>query len=55
MTNAHIPKRAIQNLWGRIEKGMERWDEIIQLSFISKDLKTQFLNLISSRKNQIGF
>ncbi len=55
MTNAHIPKKAIENLWGRIEKGMDRWDEIIQQSFISKDSKTQFLNLISSRKNQIDF
>lgn len=55
MANAHIPKRAIQNLWGRIEKGIDRWDEIIEQSFISKDSKTQFLNLISSRKNQIGF
>ncbi len=55
MTHAHIPKRANQNLWGRIEKGMDKWDEIIQRSFIGKDLKTQFLDLISSRKNQIGF
>ncbi len=55
MTNAHIPKKAIKNLWGRIEKGMDRWDEIVRQSFISKDSKTAFLNLISSKKNQIDF
>ncbi len=55
MTNAHIPKKAIKNLWGRIEKGIGRWDKIIEQSFISKDSKKQFSNLISSRKNQIDF
>lgn len=53
MSKAHIPEKAIENIWKRIEKGTRKWDEIIKNSFISNHLKDQFLHLISSRKSQL--
>lgn len=54
MTKAHIPEKAIENLWNRIEKGMLNWQEIISGSFISNGSKETLLELIRTRANQIG-
>lgn len=55
MTKAHIPEKAIENLWNRIEKGMQNWSELIRNSFISKDQRETFLELIETRKKQVEF
>lgn len=54
MTKSHIPEKAIENLWNRIEKGMQNWQEIISGSFISNGSKETLLELIRTRANQIG-
>jgi len=53
MLKAHIPKRAIENLWDRIAKGMQLWPEPVQISFIEKDNKKRLLNLIAIKRNQL--
>lgn len=53
MTKAHIPEKAIENLWNRIEKGMQNWPELVMTSFIRKDQKETFLELIETRKKQV--
>jgi serine/threonine-protein kinase HipA len=35
----HILAKAIENLWKRIEKGMQKWDEVINKSFLSDENK----------------
>jgi len=54
MTKAHIPEKAIENLWNRIEKGMLNWQEIISGSFLSNGSKETLLELIRIRANQVG-
>lgn len=54
MAKAHMPERAIENLWGRIEKGMRGWPEIIQNSFLDKQTKNILLHLINERAGQVG-
>lgn len=54
MGKAHIPEKAIENLWNRIEKGIQNWQEIINSSFLRKELKETLLELIRTRVNQIG-
>lgn len=53
MAKAQIPKKAIENLWKRIERGIQNWQEIIDNSFLNEDLKTAFSALILERKKQI--
>jgi len=53
MANAHIPKKAIENLWGRIEEGAKKWPDLIGGSFLEKEQKTKFKSLIEERTNRI--
>ncbi|WP_236977357.1 HipA domain-containing protein [Membranihabitans maritimus] len=53
MAKAHIPEKAIDNLWNRIEKGMQSWTELIMNSFISKGQKEIFLEFIEMRAKQV--
>ena len=53
MSKAQIPEKAVLNLWGRIEKGIQSWSELIGNSFLDKELKETFIKLIASRANQI--
>ena len=53
MTKAHIPKKAIQNLWKRIEKGMKKWEEIVENSFLTKERKETLIVLIQERAKQL--
>lgn len=54
MINAHLPEKAIKNIWKRIEKGMQQWKVLITNSFISTANKTRLLQLISENAKQIG-
>jgi serine/threonine-protein kinase HipA len=51
----HIPAKAIENLWKRIEKGMQKWDELINNSFLSDENKKALKELIENRANQLEF
>jgi serine/threonine-protein kinase HipA len=53
MSQAQIPKKAIENLWTRIEKGIQNWPELIKNSFINEELKEIFIELIESTTEQI--
>jgi serine/threonine-protein kinase HipA len=47
MLNADIPAKAIENLWGMINKGMQEWIDLIGNSFLHKSQKTTFIDLIN--------
>jgi serine/threonine-protein kinase HipA len=53
MAKAQIPVKAIENLWNRIEKGMQQWNELIACSFLSEENKSTLLTLIENRARQL--
>lgn len=53
MAKSHIPEKAIENLWNRIEKGMKNWKELISCSFINNENKNKLIELIEVRANQL--
>jgi len=53
MTKAQIPEKAIENLWNRIENGMQNWQELIKNSFLINGSKETLLKLINTRAKQI--
>ena len=53
MHKAHIPEKAIENLWKRIEKGMESWSTLIDDSFLTKERKRNFKELINNKTAQL--
>jgi serine/threonine-protein kinase HipA len=53
MAKWHIPAKAIENLWKRIEKGMQNWGELINNSFLSDENKNVLKGLIENRVNQL--
>jgi len=54
MAKAQIPAKAIENLWNRIEKGMQQWIELINNSFLTSEQKEMFKELIETRAKQIN-
>ncbi|MDN3493517.1 HipA domain-containing protein [Winogradskyella bathintestinalis] len=53
MLKAHIPEKAIENLWNRIEKGMQEWSGLIDHSFLSEERKESFKELINYKTAQL--
>jgi len=53
MLKAHIPEKAIENLWKRIEKGMSEWSELIDRSFLSQERKRSFKEMINNKTTQL--
>jgi serine/threonine-protein kinase HipA len=53
MQKAHIPEKAIENLWKRIEKGIESWSALIENSFLTKERKRNFKELINNKTAQL--
>lgn len=49
MLKAHIPEKAIENLWKRVEKGIESWQTLIDHSFLSQERKFDFKKLLNSK------
>jgi len=54
MTNAHIPEKAIKNLWNRIEQGMQQWVVLIENSFLGDGQKERFVDLIDQKASQLN-
>lgn len=54
MLKAHIPEKAIENLWKRIEKGMIEWSGLIDNSFLVQNMKNDFKKLIKNKTSNIG-
>jgi serine/threonine-protein kinase HipA len=48
-----IPKKAIQNIWKRIETGMAEWQQLINNSFLNPKKKVEFKRLIIERAQQL--
>ena len=46
MERAQIPKKAIENLWNRIEKGTSEWFRLIENSFLEKKQKKEMKGLV---------
>ena len=55
MLKAHIPQKAIENLWKRIEKGTKKWDVLINNSFLNNENKKALTTLIKHRAKQLNF
>ena len=53
MSKAHIPEKAIENLWSRIEKGMQNWQEIIKNSFLNNESKDTLVTSIKAKVKQV--
>ncbi|MFS4482115.1 HipA domain-containing protein [Hyunsoonleella sp. 2307UL5-6] len=53
MLKAHIPEKAIENLWKRIEKGMQEWSGLIDYSFLSQHQKENFRSLIHIKMEKL--
>jgi serine/threonine-protein kinase HipA len=55
MAKWNIPAKAIENLRKRIGKGMQKWDELINNSFLSDESKKALKELIDNRAKQLEF
>lgn len=53
LKGSDIPKKAIENIWKRMETGMQEWDELIDNSFLSSKKKAEYKKLIIKRAQQI--
>lgn len=53
MAKAQIPAKAIENLWNRIEKGIQQWQELIACSFLSEENKSTLIAVIENRAKQL--
>ncbi len=54
MYKAHIPKKAIENLWSRIVQGVEKWPTLIDESFLAKDQKKKMKELVLTKCDLLG-
>jgi serine/threonine-protein kinase HipA len=53
MSKAKIPKKAIENLWARIELGTTNWPKLIRQSFLQDNQKANLLTLIEEKQVQL--
>lgn len=53
MAKAHIPIKAIENLWARILNGAKKWPFLIDESFLEEKQKKKLLALIDNRLHRI--
>ena len=54
MAKAHIPEKAIENLWNRIEKGMSKWLGLIENSFLEEKQKKEMKELVLKKISLLG-
>lgn len=53
MARSHIDNKAIENLFNRFEKLLDKWHKFIDISFIPDELKIGYHDLIMKRFDQI--
>ena len=53
MINSGIPKRAVENLWIRIESGSRDWNELISNSYLTNENKKGLEELLKLKQNQL--
>ena len=53
MINSGIPKRAVENLWVRIERGYRGWKELISNSFLTNENKKGLEELLKLKQKQL--
>ena len=53
MIKAHIPKKAIENLWRRIAEGTSKWTTLIHTSFLKEGSKENLGVLIHTKMKQL--
>lgn len=53
MINSGIPKRAVENLWVRIERGFRGWNELISNSFLTNENKRGLEELLKIKQKQL--
>ena len=53
MAKAHIPKKAIDNLWGRIIEGTKKWPILIEESFLDNERKEKIKELILKKLSSL--
>jgi len=53
MLKAHIPKKAIENLWRRIAEGTSKWTTLIHTSFLKEVSKENLGALIHTKMKQL--
>jgi serine/threonine-protein kinase HipA len=49
MLKAHIPEKAIENLWKRIEIGITNWPILVDHTFLSQEQKFDFKQLLNNK------
>lgn len=54
MVRSGIPHKAVENLWGRINKGSEKWGELLSKSFLNKENKTKLEELLILKKSSLN-
>src|SRR5690606_18926428 len=54
MDKAHIPKKGIENLWNKIERSKQNWQEIIKNSFLKSESKLEMLKIIKIRSENLN-
>ena len=54
MLKAHLPEKAIENLWKRIEKGMQNQEALIDKSFLSDENKNALKILMENRAKKVA-
>lgn len=53
MINTGIPKRAVENLWKRIERGSGEWSKLMSNSFLQKENKEELEELVKLKQKQL--
>ena len=54
MTHAGIPSRAVENLWGRINRGSREWRKLISNSFLQEENKERLEELLKLKQEQLS-
>ena len=54
LSKSSIPAKSIENLWNRIEKGIQTWPEIIERSFLPEGTKVEFSDFLQGRTDRLG-
>lgn len=54
MTSSGIPKKAVENLWGRIAKGSREWNRLVSNSFLNRENKKELEALLKLKIDKVN-